>query len=183
MCNVVDNSLYKWGLSPSFSISIGARSVERWLARARRQFAEPPASGENVISSECLSQLIRGWILNGGLQKGYHGFESTVRDILSTCQCQCRGSHVCNLKNSPSFPKSLLAILASGLSLTVEGMADALHHSEIFDEWWSKDSIDRAFGAKVDFFAQIGTGRNVFVNPPLDKSGEERAFIPKSLLR
>jgi hypothetical protein len=59
-----------------------------------------------------------------------------------------------------------LAILVDALALEVEGMADALHFSDLFGEWWSIDKIDEQFGAKMDFFKQPCEGRNVFLHPP-----------------
>ncbi len=59
-----------------------------------------------------------------------------------------------------------MSILVHDLALEIEGMADALHFSELFGEWWSIDNIDQSFGAKIDFFKQPCEGRNIFLHPP-----------------
>lgn len=59
-------------------------------------------------------------------------------------------------------------------------MADALHVvDDLFEEWWSNDTLDERFGAKIDFFKQPCVGRNVFINPPLVNTTENEKMVLK----
>ena len=142
--------------------------------KARGIFPSPPSRDSKTLSSVKLASLLDDWLRTNGADS-FRGFQQAVNNRLLAYDCGCReASHKCYLKNCWSLSSSLLEVLAADLSLEVEGMADALHHSPILGEWWSKDTIDLQFGAKLDFFAQDCTGRNVYVNPPFNDFGRER---------
>src|SRR6185436_2790854 len=73
----------------------------------------------------------------------------------------------------------LSSVLKSHLSLDVDAMADALHHSEHLNSWCSLFKSDTVFGAKWNFFQQKLSGRNIFVNPPFEVIANGKNLILK----
>jgi hypothetical protein len=178
MNETVKRSMNKWGLLPGRLVPEGERIADRWVMKARIHFAE---QGVNTADDR-LRQLARAWV-NKGDMRGYSKFERAVEDRLSLLQCKCVRVQSYPSRCGPSLPKDLLEIFVSELSLAVDGMVDALHLvDELFEEWWSNDSVDEQFGAKTDFFKQSAVGRNVFLNPPLDDEKMARKIIEKMKL-
>ena len=175
MCLRVSDALASKGVPfPPGAQSRGERDRASWLVKARGIFPSPPSRDSKTLSSVKLASLLDDWLRTNGADS-FRGFQQAVNNRLLAYDCGCReASHKCYLKNCWSLSSSLLEVLAAELSLEVEGMADALHHSPILGEWWSKDTIDLQFGAKLDFFAQDCTGRNVYVNPPFNDFGRDR---------
>ncbi len=151
--------------------------MNRWFTRARRHFTQPDSELKtDAISSDNLSQLVRQWIRNGGIEKGYRNMEKAIEERLHLFRCNCREAHTCSLINCYTFPQGLLSILIHDLALEVEGMADALHFSELFGEWWSIDNIDQHFGRKLIFSNNLAKGRNIFLHPSFNSiSGKKIA--------
>lgn len=174
---IVNRALSKWGLLHPHLRPEGERLAGNWYMKARQHFAE--TGGKFSIANDYLRQLVRAW-LHKGNPNSYPKFERAVEEKLSRFLCNCSGSHTCALKNCYSFPKELLEILVHELTLAVDGMADALHVADdLFEEWWSNDTLDERFGAKIDFFKQPCVGRNVFINPPLVNSIENGEMLLK----
>jgi hypothetical protein len=113
------------------------------------------------------------WINANGTERAYQRFIDATKERLKLSAATSPDSNA----NFWNLPKALQLLLAERLSLVVEGITDALHHSGVFEEWWSSDNIDLQFGAKLDWKKQECAGRNIFVNPESSDSEANQKIL------
>ena len=110
--------------------------------------------------------------------KSLKNLQKYLEDALRRYKCRCIGrQQACELQNCWALPDTLLELLCEHLSLEVEGMADALHHSRHLSTWFSPYEIDQAFGAHLDLFKQSLKGRNAYMHPPVHTSTNNENII------
>lgn len=173
MCSAVNAVLCKYGLGAKSATPKRELLQKNWLFRARSELAEPPSPDKYSITTSRLSSLLNYWINTNGTERAFRSFIETTKERLKI-------SAATNEINNVSYwnlPIALQTLLVEKLSLTVEGLTDALHHSEVLKEWWSSDDIDKNFGAKVDWRKQACAGRNIFVNPQSSDSEEDQNIL------
>ena len=89
-------------------------------------------------------------------------FIASVRKVLARADCKCeRNNHsTCNIRQCYSVPLSLLQLLVHRLCLHAEARTNSLHHSTLFDHWYSEEESDLAFGAEGSMMEKSLAGRN-----------------------
>lgn len=148
--------------------------LSKAFKKLRNYFPEPGEGRRWSISNQKLLQLLNLFVTTNEEKLGLCAKKcrDQIGRILSARQCSCpwRQKHSCYLRNCWQVPRDLLAVVQSTFGLNCEGMADALHHSEVFGRWCSEFKEDRWFGAEFDFFSTDLRGNNVFVNPPFNST-------------
>lgn len=173
MSSSVNAVLCKYGLGANSPTPKSERLREDWLIRARSELAEPSSPDQYAITTSRLSSLLDDWISTKGTERAFRHFIEIAKERLRISVTASEN----NKGNYWNLPKVLQTLLVERLSLTVEGLTDALHHSEVLEEWWSSDDIDKNFGAKVDWRKQECAGRNIFVNPQSSDSEEDQKVL------
>ena len=86
-------------------------------------------------------------------------FIASVRKVLARADCKCeRNNHsTCNIGQCYSVPLSLLQLLVHRLCLHAEARTNSLHHSTLFDHWYSEEESDLAFGAEGSMMGRNST--------------------------
>jgi hypothetical protein len=89
-------------------------------------------------------------------------FIASVRKVLARADCKCeRNNHnMCNSRQCYSVPLSLLQLLVHRLCLHAEARTNGLHHSTLFNHWYSEEEFDLAFGAEGSMMEKSLAGRN-----------------------
>jgi len=133
------------------------------------------------LSGEKICQLTQDyWHANKlNRHRNFPHFWKCVNKALTRYNCKCQGRHECELRNCWATPPSLITLLQRLFYLEVEGMADALHHSNDLKEWYSPYESDTPFGAKHDFFKQPIEGKNTYINPPFNTYEGKENLIEK----
>ncbi len=155
MGTVVKGCLIKFGLGTPVSASEGERIRDHWFFQALKDLQ--PTEGSSTIDSEDIRRLLDSWIHSNGVFRTYNSFIQAAKERVRL--------HLASYNEYwLSFPKSLSSLLSEVFSLSVEGITNAIRRSEVFDEWWSNDEIDKMFGAKGNFLKQELCWKKYFVD-------------------
>ena len=89
-------------------------------------------------------------------------FIASVRKVIARADCKCeRNNHsTCNIRQCYSVPLSLVKLLVYRLCLHAEARTNSLHHSTLFDHWYSEEECDLVFGAEGSMLEKSLAGRN-----------------------
>ena len=165
----INEVLKKWSIPYSALGHLPGFSIKRqWIQILQKKLSKNQKS--LTLSAEKMQQLVEDyWSANkNNRHKKFPHFWRCVVQALRRYKCSCSHRHSCELRNCWATPPSLIALMQKHFCLEVEGMADALHHSDHLKEWYSLYQEDQAFGAKRDFFKQELKGKNIYINPPFN---------------